>query len=84
MEDEKNVAGSWRQPGARGGNASETVPPLTSQFLLHSPPRAQAKISSRRETVRRRAAFAREIAFAEFKEKRAGWATLSRLVWGRP
>jgi hypothetical protein len=40
-------------------------------------------LSRRRDISRRRAAFAREIAFAEFKEKRAGWVTLSRLVWGR-
>jgi hypothetical protein len=55
--------------------------------LLNKPSatRLQAKANSRRqEPDRRRAAFAREVALAEFKDRRAGWLTLSRLVWGRP
>jgi hypothetical protein len=68
---------------AKRGTPGEGTP-LTTEGLLggktdssirQSPPKLQAKA--------RRAAFAREVALAEFKDRRAGWLTLSRLVWGK-
>jgi hypothetical protein len=42
------------------------------------------KAAADAKTASRRRAFARELTFKEFQERRAGWLTLSRLVWRRP
>jgi hypothetical protein len=71
---------------AIGGEARKTDQLGGSIDFQSKAPAAQtqAKANSRRqEPDRRRAAFAREVALAEFKDRRAGWLTLSRLVWGK-
>jgi hypothetical protein len=80
MNPAKRGALGERTPSTGGG----LLGGKTNSTLDQSPPKLQAKANYRRqESDRRRAAFAREVALTEFKDKRAGWLTLSRLVWGR-